>query len=168
MLNLNNIYLFRFVETCLNKIKRPTSTGPDRRKSRCMTMASGDLKPPGPGRGLGEFRSRVGSSSGHGLSRPLIDKAAIRDRVVSGPVHPGHEGSRRLRTESGGGRGRLEPEAGVRPLVQTLVTSETGGAGSQDSVFSDRGLVSNIESQVSDREYVESGSKWNIVDIDVS
>ena len=88
-------------------------------------MASGDLKPPGPGRGLGEFRSRVGSSSGHGLSRPLIDKAAIRDRVVSGPVHPGHDGQRRLRTESGGGRGRLEHEVGVRPLVQTL-TTETG------------------------------------------
>ena len=113
-------------------------------------MASGVLKPPGPGRGLGEFRSRVGSSSGHGLSRPLIDKAAIRDRVVSGPVHPGHDGGRRLRTESGGGRGRLEPE--VRPLVQTLTTeTEAGGLGSQDSVFGDRGLasVSNIESQVS-------------------
>ena len=117
-------------------------------------MASGDLKAPGPSRGLGEFRSRVGSSSGHGLSRPLIDKAAIRDRVVSGPVHPGHDGGRRLRTESGGGRGRLEPE--VRPLVQTLTTLGTceagaGGLGSQDSVFSDsRGLasVSNIESQV--------------------
>lgn len=117
-----------------------------------MTMASGVLKPPGPGRGLGEFRSRVGSSSGHGLSRPLIDKAAIRDRVVSGPVHPGHDGGRRLRTESGGGRGRLEHEVGVRPLVQTLTTeTEAGGLGSQDSVFGDRGLasVSNIESQVS-------------------
>ena len=117
-------------------------------------MASGDLKPPGPGRGLGEFRSRVGSSSGHGLSRPLIDKAAIRDRVVSGPVHPGgHDGQRRLRTESGGGRGGLETEVGGRPLVQTLTTEAGAGVlGSQDSVFSDRGLasVSNIESQVSE------------------
>ena len=60
----------RFVETCLNKIKRPTSNVADRRKSRCNTMAVGDLKPPGPSRG--DFRTRVGSSSGHGLSRPLI------------------------------------------------------------------------------------------------
>ena len=142
----------RFVETCLNKIKRPTSNAPDRRKSRCMTMASGDLK--GPGRSLGEFRSRVGSSSGHGLSRPLIDKAAIRDRVVSGPVHGGQDGGRRLRTESGGGRGRLELEAGVRPLVQTLAGLEAGtGLGSQDSVFTDRptASVSNLESQVRPR-----------------
>ena len=134
-------------------------------------MASGDLKAPGPSRGLGEFRSRVGSSSGHGLSRPLIDKAAIRDRVVSGPVHPGHDGGRRLRTESGGGRGRLEPE--VRPLVQTLTTlgtceAGTGGLGSQDSVFSDnRGLasVSNIESQV--RTMGQRGQRCYVANIDV-
>ena len=110
----------RFVETCLNKIKRPTSNVADRRKSRCNTMAVGDLKPPGPSRG--DFRTRVGSSSGHGLSRPLIgrrirqgaaavllvvsssaDKAAVRDRVVSGPVVSHGPGDTRLRTESGGG-----------------------------------------------------------------
>ena len=70
----------RFVETCLNKIKRPNSLTTDiyRRKSRCATMAVGDLKPPGPIRGL--FRERVGSSS-HGHTRPVLERA--RDRVVS-------------------------------------------------------------------------------------
>ena len=73
--------IFRFVEACLNKIKRPPANVADRRKSRCNTMA-GDIKPPS----RGDFRSRVGSSSGHGLSRPVIDKTSLRDRVVSGPV----------------------------------------------------------------------------------
>merc|ERR1719281_2120847 len=69
----------RFIETSLNKIKRPTANATDRRKSRCNTMAVGDMKP--PLRGDQGFRDRVSSSS-HGLSRPRIDKTALRDRVV--------------------------------------------------------------------------------------
>jgi len=136
----------RFVETCLNKIKRPNSITTDiyRRKSRCATMAVGDLKPPGPIRGM--FRERVGSSS-HGHSRPVMERG--RDRVVSGPVSAHTE---RKRTESGSGvtskrETQMEP---LRPLVQTINTLEAG-AGSQDSVFGVGGgstaSVSSMESQ---------------------
>jgi len=138
----------RFVETCLNKIKRPTSVTTDiyRRKSRCATMAVGDLKPPGPIRGL--FRERVGSSS-HGHSRPVLERTRERDRVVSGPVSAQGE---RKRTESGSGtfarkEHSMEP---LKPLVQTITSLETA-SGSQDSVFGVSGgstvSVSSLESQ---------------------
>ena len=104
-------------------------------------MAVGDLKPPGPSRG--DFRARVGSSSSHGLSRPVIDKTALRDRVVSGPIS---QDNLRKRTESGGGRGVRDQDP-VRPLVQTLSSLDTG-LGSQDSVFGPSNNVSNFESQV--------------------
>jgi len=131
----------RFVETCLNKIKRPNSVSTDiyRRKSRCATMAVGDLKPPGSMRGS-MFRERVGSSS---HTRPVVDRA--RDRVVSGPVTTHTE---RKRTESGSGVKGMEP---LRPLTQTITTLDMGGAGSQDSVFGVSGgstaSVSSLDSQ---------------------
>jgi len=132
----------RFVETSLNKIKRPTANATDRRKSRCNTMAVGDMKP--PLRGDQGFRDRVSSSS-HGLSRPRIDKTALRDRVVSGPVN---QDNLRKRTESGGTGVRVREADNLRPLIQTLSGIETGNIGSQDSVFSSGvGSVSNLESQ---------------------
>ena len=91
----------RFVETCLNKIKRPNSITSEmqrwagllkslrlaRKKSRSNTMAVGDLK---NSAGFLRFRERVGSRG-----------REARDRVVSGPVARPLEG--RHRTESGGG-----------------------------------------------------------------
>jgi len=131
----------KFVETCLNKIKRPNSVTNDhyRRKSRCATMAGGDLKP--PVRGI--FRDRVGSSS-YSHARPGLERA--RDRVVSGPVSTQTE---RKRTESGGAvsKAGLEP---LKPLVQTITSLDTS-SGSQDSVFGISGgsnqSVSSLESQ---------------------
>ena len=110
-------------------------------------MAVGDLKPPGPCRG--DFRARVGSSSSHGLSRPVIDKTGLRDRVVSGPIS---QDNLRKRTESGGGGRGVRDQDPVRPLVQTLSSLDTG-LGSQDSVFgpslgSGLANVSNLECQV--------------------
>jgi hypothetical protein len=65
----------RFVETCLNKVKRPNSVqDQQRRRTRCSTMANGDLKP-----SFQRFRERVGSNQGLG--------GRGRDRVVSGPSH---------------------------------------------------------------------------------
>lgn len=131
----------KFVETCLNKIKRPNSVTTDhyRRKSRCATMAGGDLKP--PPRGI--FRDRVGSSS-YSHARPVLERA--RDRVVSGPVSTQTE---RKRTESGGAGSRGCGEQ-LKPLIQTITTLDTS-AGSQDSVFGVSGgstqSVSSLESQ---------------------
>ena len=132
---INTLEWFRFIETSLNKIKRPVFNVTDRRKSRCNTLGVGDLKAGLPG-GLRVFRDRVGSSSGQ----------ARRDRVVSGPVT-----DPRKRTESGGAgagirlREREVTDPGVRPLVQTISNVDMG---SQDSVFSLGHGVSNMESQV--------------------
>ena len=128
----------RFIETSLNKIKRPVFNVTDRRKSRCNTLGVGDLKAGLPV-GLRLGRERVGSSSGQART--------VRDRVVSGPVTE----SLRKRTESGGAgpgpgvRGREVTDPGVRPLVQTISNTDMG---SQDSVFNIGHGVSNMESQV--------------------
>ena len=77
----------RFVKSCLKMIKRPNSVTTDiyHRKSSCAAMAVGDLKPPGPIRGL--FSGRVGSGS-HTHTRSVQWRAS--DRVVSGS-HSGEE-----------------------------------------------------------------------------
>jgi len=118
----------RFVETCLNKIKRPNSITSEmqRKKSRSNTMAVGDLK---NSAGFLRFRERVGSRG-----------REARDRVVSGPVTRPLEG--RHRTESGGGL--------VAATMEPLAMSQVNDSGSHDSVFgvgASDGL-SSMESQV--------------------
>ena len=142
----------RFVETCLNKIKRPSSTTSDmqrwgerlkslrvdRKKSRSNTMAVGDLK---NSAGFLRFRERVGSRG-----------REARDRVVSGPVSRPLDG--RHRTESGGGliTATMEPLAmsQVVPGPEPPSTFQVNDSGSHDSVFgvgASDGL-SSMESQV--------------------
>ena len=142
----------RFVETCLNKIKRPSSITSDmqrwgerlkslrvdRKKSRSNTMAVGDLK---NSAGFLRFRERVGSRG-----------REARDRVVSGPVSRPLDG--RHRTESGGGliTATMEPLAmsQVMPGPEPPSTFQVNDSGSHDSVFgvgASDGL-SSMESQV--------------------
>ena len=142
----------RFVETCLNKIKRPSSITSDmqrwgerlkslrvdRKKSRSNTMAVGDLK---NSAGFLRFRERVGSRG-----------REARDRVVSGPVSRPLDG--RHRTESGGGliTATMEPLAmsQVVPGPEPPSTFQVSDSGSHDSVFgvgASDGL-SSMESQV--------------------
>ena len=142
----------RFVETCLNKIKRPSSITSEmqrwggllkslrlaRKKSRSNTMAVGDLK---NSAGFLRFRERVGSRG-----------REARDRVVSGPVSRPLDG--RHRTESGGGlvTATMEPLAmsQVEPSPEPVPISQVNDSGSHDSVFgvgASDGL-SSMESQV--------------------
>jgi len=102
----------RFIETYMNKIKRPTSLAPEKPsvKVRSYTMA-GELKPPGS-IDRSKFRERLGST-----------KAGERDRTKSGPPKQ----LERCRTESGG---RKDLES-----LKPLVLNQPSLSGSQENVF---------------------------------
>jgi len=129
----------KFVETCMNKIRRPVSACTNdnayrqRKTQRSHTMVTGELKPPGP-MARSMFRERLGSNKG-------MERG--RDRTVSGPPIKAVE---RSRTESGSNRDGGEP---LKPLAQS--TLETSG--SQDSVFGASGSTSRPTSLDNNQEH---------------
>ncbi|XP_023323795.1 GATOR complex protein DEPDC5 [Eurytemora carolleeae] len=108
----------KFIETCLNKLKRPTPLPVEKQflKGRSNTMA-GELKPPGANE-RSKFRERLGSNR-------AVERSG-RDRAVSGPPRP----IERARTESGSAR--LEPDL-IKPLANIQISDSFSD--SQESVF---------------------------------
>jgi len=110
----------RFIETCINKIKRPTPAAAEKpmQKGRSYTMAGESSRPPGLKDRVHKFRERTGSNRG-------LEKG--RDRTLSGPAKHITE---RSRTESGSAR---DFET-LKPLSSNSALSETS-SDSQESVF---------------------------------
>merc|ERR1719233_283837 len=118
----------KFVETCLNKIKRPNTLPSEKSyyKSRSQTM-SGEVKPVIDRQ---KFRERMGSN-----------RFAERDRekTMSGPGRH----LERSRTESGGAR----DYEGMRPLVDTPDSQESLFPPMESQERDDRLLPSNATNE---------------------
>jgi hypothetical protein len=122
----------RFIETCLNKIKRATPIPAEKQftKARSNTMA-GEFKPPGQNERT-KFRERLGSNR--------VGERSGRDRAVSGPPRP----VERDRTVSGSGR--IEGD-NLKPLINIQLSDSFSD--SQESVFNTSGgnLMDSMENE---------------------